>query len=40
MSLSELVASMSSKGNNRLGYTSTVKDQIDNIEVIFIFELD
>lgn len=30
MSLSELVASMS-KGNERLGYTSTVKDQTDSI---------
>lgn len=34
MSLSELVASMSSRGNDRLGYTSTVKDQVDTIEVI------
>lgn len=31
MSLSELVASMSSRGNDRLGYSTTVKDQIDNI---------
>lgn len=35
MNLSELVASMS-KGNDRLGYTSTVKDQIDNIEVFYL----
>ena len=33
MSLNDLVASYASRGDQRLNYNATVKDEVDNIEV-------
>ncbi len=40
MSLNDLVASYASRGDQRLNYNATVKDEVDNIEVQLWNNLD